>query len=52
MPRAYSLDLRQRLFDAVDGGSSARAAARRLQVGASTAVEWVPRKRETGDVTP
>ena len=49
-PRAYSLDLRERLIDAVEGGSSARAAARRLQVSASTAVKWVHRKRETGSV--
>ena len=50
MPRAYSLDLRQRLIDAVEAGSSARSAARRLQVSASTAVKWVQRKRETGSV--
>lgn len=50
MPRAYSLDLRERLIDAVEAGSSARAAARRLQVSASTAVKWVQRKRETGSV--
>ena len=47
MPRAYSLDLRQRLIEA---GSSARTAARRLPVSASTAVKWVQRKRETGSV--
>ena len=50
MPRAYSLDLRERLIDAVEAGSSARAAARRLRVSASTAVKWVQRKRETGSV--
>ena len=50
MPRAYSLDLRERLIDAVEAGSSARAAAKRLQVSASTAVKWVQRKRETGSV--
>jgi transposase len=50
MPRAYSLELRERLIDAVEAGSSARAAARHLQVGASTAVTWVQRKRETGSV--
>lgn len=50
MPRAYSTDLRQRLIDAVEAGSSARAAARRLQVSASTAVKWVQRKRQTGSV--
>ncbi len=50
MPRAYSLDLRERLIDAVEAGSSARAAAPRLQVSASTAVKWVQRKRDTGSV--
>jgi transposase len=50
MPRAYSLDWRERLIDAVEAGSFARAAARRLQVSASTAVKWVQRKRKTGSV--
>ncbi len=50
MPCAYSLDRRQRLIDAVDAGSSARAAVRRLQVSASIAVKWVQRKRKTGGV--
>jgi transposase len=49
-PRACSLDLRERLIDAVEAGSSARAAARRLQVSASTAVKWARRKRQTGGV--
>ena len=34
----------------VEAGSSARSAARRLQVSASTAVKWVQRKRRTGSV--
>ena len=50
MPRAYLLDLRQRLIDLVDAGLSARAAARKLQVSASTGVKWAQRKRETGSV--
>lgn len=50
MPRACSLDLRERLIGAVEAGSSAQAAARRLQVSASTAVKWVQRKRETGSI--
>ena len=50
MPRAYSLDLRQRLIDAVEAGSSARSAAHLLQVSASTAVKWLQRKRKTGSV--
>ena len=30
MPQAYSLDFRERLIDAVEAGSSARATGRRL----------------------
>ena len=45
MPRAYSSDLRIR---AVEDGSSARGAARRLGVGESTATAWVGRWRRTG----
>src|SRR5215469_12989637 len=37
MARAYSGDLRVRVIGAVEGGLSARAAARRLGVGESTA---------------
>ena len=50
MPRAYSLDLRQRLIDLADAGFSARAAARQLQISASTGVKWAQRKRQTGSV--
>ena len=50
MPCAYSSDLRERLIDAVEAVSPVRAAARRLQVSASTAAKWVQRKRKTGSV--
>jgi transposase len=48
MARAYSGDLRVRVIGAVEGGLSARAAARRLGVGESTATAWVGRWRRTG----
>ena len=48
MPRAYSSDLRIRVIRAVEDGSSARGAARRLGVGESTATAWVGRWRRTG----
>jgi len=48
MPRAYSSDLRIRVIRAVQGGASARGAARRLGVGESTATAWVGRWRRTG----
>lgn len=48
MPRAYSDDLRERVIAAVEGGASARSAARVFQVSPSTAVKWVARWRRTG----
>ena len=48
MLRAYSSDLRIRVIRAVEDGSSARGAARRLGVGESTATAWVGRWRRTG----
>src|SRR5215831_5911818 len=46
--RAYSGDLRVRVIGAVEGGLSARAAARRLGVAESTATAWVGRWRRRG----
>ena len=53
MSHAYSLDLRERVVAAVEkDGLSARQAAARFGVGASTAIRWVGRMRETGSVRP
>ena len=49
MSGAYSTDLRSRVLDAVDAGSSARKAAARFGVGVATAIRWVRRWRETGE---
>ncbi len=51
MSGPYSNDLRRRVLDAVDGGSSARQAAARFGVGVATAIRWVRRWRETGERT-
>jgi len=51
MGQPYSGDLRGRLIRAVAGGISARAAARLYEVGVATAVEWVRRWRDHGEVT-
>jgi transposase len=48
MVKAYSGDLRGRVLDAVKGGLSCRAAARRFGVATSTAIKWVARWRQTG----
>ena len=53
MGRPYSVDLRERVVAAVEkGGMSARQAAAQFGVGASTAIRWVGRARETGSVSP
>jgi transposase len=51
--KPYSIDLRERVVAAVEtGGLSARQAAARFGVGASTAIRWVARARATGSVRP
>jgi transposase-like protein len=44
----YSNDLRVRVIQVVEGGNAARAAARQFVIGASTAIRWAKRWRETG----
>lgn len=53
MVRPISMDLRERLILAVErDGMSARAAAVRFGVSASSAVKWVQRYRARGNVAP
>ena len=52
MTRALSLDIRERVVLAVEGGLSRRSAAKRFGVAASTAIKWIDRWRRTGDVGP
>ena len=52
MSAPLSQDLRRRVVGAVEGGSSARAAARRFEVSASAAIKLVRRVRETGSAAP
>lgn len=40
MARAYGIDLRKRVVDAIEGGLPTRAAARNFSVGISTAGRW------------
>ena len=51
MSGAFSADLRGRVLDAVEAGSSVRRAAARFGVGVSTAIRWTRRWRETGERT-
>lgn len=50
MARVYSLDLRERLIGAVDGGQSASSASRVFGVSRSTAIKWVQQWHRTGEV--
>jgi len=52
MTKPLSIDLRERLITAVDGGLSRRAAAERFGVAVSTAIKWADQWRRTGDVRP
>lgn len=52
MARALSVDLRQRVVAAIDGGMSCRQAAERFGVSAASAIRWRGRLKEVGDVVP
>ena len=52
MGRYYGVDLRRRVVEAIDGGLSARAAAARYSVAASTAITWHRHWREEGRLEP
>ena len=52
MARAYGIDLRRRVIEAIDGGMSARAAAARFSVGVATAIVWHRKWREVGCLEP
>jgi transposase len=49
MARSYSEDLRRRVIAAIEGGLSTRAAARRFDIGESTAGAWHRLWRMPGD---
>ena len=50
MGRAYSIDLRERVIGAIEGGASCHQAAAQFRVAVSTAVKWAQRFRATGSV--
>lgn len=52
MSKALSVDLRDRVVAAIEGGLSCRQAALRFEVSASSAIRWRQRARTQGDVRP
>lgn len=52
MSRPYSQDLRVRLVRYVEGGVSARAAAKVFGVSESAAIKWMQRWRRQGSIAP
>ncbi|WP_166303555.1 IS630 family transposase [Bradyrhizobium sp. 2S1] len=52
MARVLSVDLRQRVIAAIDGGMSCRQAAERFGVSAASAIRWRGRLKEVGDIVP
>jgi transposase len=52
MGKPYSMDLRERVVAAIEGGVSTRQAAVRFAIGIATAGTWARLKRTTGEVRP
>ena len=52
MPKSYSGDLRERVIEAVEMGTSRREAADRFDVSVSSAVKWLQRWHENGSAAP
>src|SRR3954451_9224255 len=52
MTAPLSQDLRERIVQAVEGGSPTRKAARRFAVSASAAIKLMQRVRRTGSTAP
>ena len=52
MSKALSVDLRDRVVAAIEGGMSCRQAALRFGVSASSAIRWRALSRLQGDVRP
>jgi transposase len=52
MSKALSLDLRERVIAAIDGGLSCRAAAARFGVSAASAIRWRQLTLKQGDARP
>jgi transposase len=52
MPKPCSLELRERVVDAVESGASRREAADWFDVSPSSAIKWMQRRQATGSIAP
>ena len=52
MPKPCSLELRERVVDAVELGASRREAANWFEVSPSSAIKWMQRRQATGSIAP
>jgi transposase len=52
MGKPYSVDLRERVVAAIEGGMSRNQAAKQFGVAISTAIGWMQRVEQTGSVAP
>jgi transposase len=52
MAKAYSLDLRERVIAAVDGGTKPAEAAERFRVTERTIWNWLSLRKQTGQLAP
>jgi hypothetical protein len=52
MPKPCSLELRDRVGEAVKSGASRREAAERFAVSPSSAIKWMQRQHESGSIAP
>src|SRR5438876_11756280 len=50
MPKPCSLELRERVVDAVESGASRREAAEWFDVSPSSAIKWMQRRQATGSI--
>jgi transposase len=49
---ALSIDIREKVMKAIEGGISHRQAAARFDIGPATAVRWAELALTTGEVAP
>lgn len=51
-PRKYPMDFREKFIKFIQDGGTARAAARKFDISAGTAIRWAKKWRQTGSLVP